>query len=65
MPRAPRSSSSVTVATNDFTLPHLLEHLVPGISTYSRADIECLLTDVVELEYQRVCFTAINAWVFL
>jgi len=60
-PTLPGGSATVTVCTHDVALGHLIQDRVPTSVAKSRRDGEDLVTSVVELEHERIGFTAIDA----
>jgi hypothetical protein len=53
----------VTVCTNHVALCHLVKDALPGSLAPALADAEFLVAQTVELEDERICLPAIDAWV--
>ena len=52
----------MTVRAHDLALCNLSEHVLPTPIPQPLADVEELVPNVVELEDERVGFSAVNAW---
>lgn len=56
-----RGAASMTVCTNDLALCHLVENALPGSVSKAIADAELLVSQMVELEHDRIGLAAIHA----
>jgi hypothetical protein len=56
-------AASMTVCTNDVALCHLIEHALPVAISESGPDAELLVTEVVELEHERIALFAVDTGV--
>ncbi|HSS42541.1 MAG TPA: hypothetical protein VLK37_08340 [Solirubrobacterales bacterium] len=57
-------AASMTVCTNDVALCNLVEHVIPVAVPHSARDVEFLVPQMVELEYDGIGLAAVNARVF-
>lgn len=56
-------AATMTVCTNDVALGHLVENALPRAVSKSLPDAEFLVSEVIELEHDRVALAAVDAWV--
>jgi hypothetical protein len=54
--------STMAVRAYDVAFLHLFEERLPIAIGEASTDVEALLSEVIELEDQRICFTAVDAW---
>ena len=53
---------TMTVCTNDVALGDLVEHGASVPVAKAFGDVEALVSEVVEVEHQRICLAAVHAW---
>ena len=63
MPRRRAVAATMAVRADDLALLNLLEDALPAALVERLADLELLVTKVVELEYDRIVLAAVDAWV--
>jgi hypothetical protein len=55
-------SPSVAVRTDNLALGDLVEHGLPTVSAQALRDVEVLVPEVIELQYQRIGLPTVCAW---